>query len=214
MTYTPEIGRAFWHEFDQRTLRSPTMLPIIASVGLTSTLDAYLDTRRAGTFPTAFLAQIQPHRQAWQAIADVQSNTVHQMLGTDLSDIQHAFEDFGQGTLLDPDPELAAENRSIHMMDGTPPIGFHLWHASIRAIQLLEVGNLAWWEDLNRMVGLAWAIHSFARPQQQSTPNPALSANDLQELRDAWLPLLPDRRDRQFDLRSTGFHPSPKQPAP
>jgi hypothetical protein len=34
-------------------------------------------------------------------------------------------------------------------------------------------------------------------------------------LRNAWLALSPDRRDRQYDLTPgpAGFHPSPKQPA-
>jgi hypothetical protein len=64
------------------------------------------------------------------------------------------------------------------------------------------------------MVGLAWGIQSFARPKQLTTPNPAIAQSDMQDLRDAWLALAPDRRDRQYDLGlgNVGYHPSPKQP--
>jgi hypothetical protein len=97
----------------------------------------------------------------------------------------------------------------------SPPIGYHRWHASIRVIQLLNIGDPAWWERLDSLVALAWGIQSFAKPRQQMTANPALGESDLQQLRNAWLPLTPDRRDRQYDLGlgNVGYHPSPKQPA-
>jgi hypothetical protein len=151
-------------------------------------------------------------------IADIQTTMIENILGNDWANIQAAFEDFGQGTLFEPDPERQANNDSIHTMDvqdeSSPPVGYHRWHASIRAIQLLEISDAAWWENLDRLVGLAWAIQSFARPRQQNTPNPALPPTDLQELRDAWLALSPEDRDRQYDLtpQAFGYHPSPKEP--
>jgi hypothetical protein len=85
----------------------------------------------------------------------------------------------------------------------------------IRAIQLLGIGDAAWWENLDRILGFGWSVQSFAKPRQQNAPNPAIAPSDLQDLRDAWLALPPDRRDRQYDLGAgnVGFHPSPKQPA-
>ena len=80
-------------------------------------------------------------------------------------------------------------------------------------IQPLEIGDNEWWENLNRLLGLAWAIQSFARPRQQDMPNPALADGDLQDLRTAWLALTPDRRDRQYDVTAGPWSsPSPKQP--
>jgi hypothetical protein len=35
------------------------------------------------------------------------------------------------------------------------------------------------------LVGLAWGIQSFARPRQQTMPNPGIAQGDLQALRDA-----------------------------
>jgi hypothetical protein len=81
-------------------------------------------------------------------------------------------------------------------------------------IQLLNIGDVAWWENLDGLVGLAWGIQSFAKPKQQQVPNPPIAAADMQDLRNAWLGLAPDRRDRQYDLtpEAVGFHPSPEQP--
>ena len=124
------------------------------------------------------------------------------LLDNDWSNVQAAFEDFGQGQLFDNDPRRDDGNR-IHMMDGqlgTQLVGYHRWHAAIRVIQPLEIGDNEWWENLNRLLGLAWAIQSFARPRQQDMPNPALADGDLQDLRTAWLALTPDRRDRQYDV--------------
>jgi hypothetical protein len=97
--------------------------------------------------------------------------------------------------------------------DELPPIGYHRWHASIRIIQLLGIGDSSWWERLDEVVGLAWGIQSFALPRQQPAPNPNLPASDLQQLRSAWLGLSPQRRDRQYDLTGrVGYHPSPMNP--
>jgi len=143
---------------------------------------------------------------------------ISSILGNDWRDIQSAFEDFGQGILLDSDPRRQSDNDSIHMMDGQdnhPPGGYHRWHASIRVIQLLQIGDTDWWEKLDRVLGLAWAVQSFAKPRQQDTPNPAIAQADMQDLRTAWLALTPDRRDKQYDLGlgNVGYHPSPDQPA-
>jgi hypothetical protein len=180
--------------------------------------NAYRTTRSQGTYPAAFRQTFLSRRDGWVTIANIQTSTIDSFLGKDWADIQAAFEDFGQGTLLEPDPIRQANNDSIHTMDAqdpnSPPVGYHRWHASIRLIQLLGIGDAAWWEKLDELVGLAWGIQSFARPKQQTTPNPAIAAADMQDLRSAWLGLAPDRRDRQYDAtpQAFGYHPSPKKP--
>jgi hypothetical protein len=217
MAYTPEIGRRFWFEFDEATLHTQAMMDIIIRAGAGGAQDDYKNTRRQGTYPAAFRDKFVPRRADWVRIADLQTTIIGNLLGNDWADIRRAFEDFGQGILIDTDPRRVADNDAIHMMDGqagNPPVGYHRWHASIRAIQLLEIGDRDWWENLDRIVGLGWGVQSLAKPVQQDTPNPPLSQADLQNLRDAWLALAPDRRDRQYDLGegNFGFHPSPKQP--
>ena len=78
-----------------------------------------------------------------------------------------------------------------------------------RAIHSLEVGDPAWWENLDRLVGLVWPIQ-FRPTPQQNRPGPALPQNDLQEIRDAWLALSPEDLDRQYHLtpKAFGYHPS------
>jgi len=219
MAYTIEIGRKFWFEFDKATKYNDAFINMLGGAGAFGVQDNYRSTRKNGTYPAAFRQRFLPRRDAWIRIADVQTGTIGNFLGTDWSDVQAAFEDFGQGTLLDTDPVRQAANDSIHTMDvqdeTTPPQGYHRWHASLRVLQLLNIVEAASWERLDGLIGLAWAIQSFARPRQQSTPNPQIAQSDLQDLRDAWLTLAPDRRDRQYDLGSgnEGYHPSPKQPA-
>jgi hypothetical protein len=218
MAYTPEIGRRFWFEFDQATLHSPAFMSIALGAGAAGAQNDYRNTRRQGTYPDAFRQRFVGRRPAWVQVADLQTSVIGELLGDDFADIQAAFEDFGQGVLVDTDPQRVADGDAIHMMDGqvgNPPIGYHRWHACIRIIQLLQIGDAEWWEGLDRVLGLGWGVQSFAKPVQQSTPNPALAEQDMQELRDAWLALTPERRDQQYDLGegNGGFHPSPKTPA-
>ena len=176
MAYTREIGRKFWFEFDGATKYSEEFINVIASAGAFGVQDDFQNTRDAGTYPDAFRQKFLPRRDDWVCIADIQTTTIANLLGAEWSDIQAAFEDFGQGTLFEPDPERQANNDSIHTMDvqdeNSPPIGYHRWHASIRVIQLLNIGDAEWWERLDSLVGLAWGIQSFARPRQQNRPNP------------------------------------------
>lgn len=218
MAYTPEIGRRFWHEFDQATLHSAAFMSVALGAGAGGAQNDYKNTRLQSTYPAAFKQKFAGRRAAWVQVADLQTTMIGNLLGNDWADIQAAFEDFGQGTLIDTDPQRVADGDAIHMMDGqvgNPPIGYHRWHACIRVIQLLEIGDAAWWENLDRVLGLGFGVQSFAKPVQQNTPNPALAQQDLQELRYAWLALAPERRDRQYDLGegNGGFHPDPKHPA-
>lgn len=216
MAYTPEIGRRFWFEFDRSTKYNDAFMNVIFAAGGIGIQTDYKRTRANQTYPAAFVQKFAPHQNEWKQIADIQTSTIGNVLGSDWSDIQAAFEDFGQGTLLDTDPVRQAANDSIHMMDvqdPAPPIGYHRWHASIRLIQLLKIGDNAWWENLDRLLGLAWGIQSFALPKQQSAPNAPIAQSDMQDLRNAWLALTPDRRDRQYDLSpGPSYHPSPKNP--
>jgi hypothetical protein len=218
MPYTPEIGRRFWFEFDKRTNYDDDFMSLLAGAGAFDIQKDFFSTRKNHTYPKAFQSKFQPHKNEWSKVVALQTDVIGTFLGADWSDIQAAFEDFGQGTLLDTDPVRKQTNNSIHMMDvqdaTQPPVGYHRWHASIRAIQLMKIGDASWWEKLDSLVGLAWAIQSFARPLQQDVANPAIAKTDLQELRDAWLGLSPDARDRQYDSTGHpfGYHPAPKLP--
>ena len=218
MPYTPELGRAFWFEFDRRTKYSPDLRPILDDAGAFVIQNKFADTRADHTYPNAFRQLFEPRKASWATIAEIQTNTFQEFFATDWSMIQSAFEDFGQGTLFDPDEERRKNDDSIHTMDvqgAGPPVGYHRWHASLRVMQLLGIGDADWLEKLDTLVGLAWGIQSFARPKQQQTANPPVPQAELQALRNAWLALTPERRDRQYDAKPrVGYHPSPRQPLP
>jgi hypothetical protein len=214
MAYTPQIGMKFWHDFDQNTKYDLNFMNLLSSAGAFTIQIDYFQTRKSGTYPASFQKKFEPHESLWIKIAGLQTKMIGDILGADWADIQAAFEDFGQGVLLDTDPVRQQAGDSIHTMDAqddSPPVGYHRWHASIRAIQLLNIGNTQWWETLDKLVALGWAVQSLARPRQQPTPNTPLSSSDLRQLRDAWLALSPDARDRQYDLTGdSGYHPDPK----
>jgi hypothetical protein len=214
--YNHEVGRKFWFEFDHATKYSNAFMGVVQRGGGFTIQTVFMDTRRTGNYPDKYLASVSRHRADWVTMADAQTKAFHDFLENDPAAIQAAFEDFGQGVLLDTDPERQAKNDAIHTMDiqGTgPPQGYHRWHASIRALQLLNVGDPAWWETIDRFLGLAWGIQSFAKPKQQLVANPPIAQADLDALRTAWLPLTPEQRDKQYDLTGdVGYHPSPKNP--
>jgi hypothetical protein len=216
MDYTHEIGRKFWFEFDRATKYNSAFMNIVIRGGAGRVQTVFMDARLANRYPAQFLSTVSPHKDNWITMADAQAKAFNDFLENDPAAIQAAFEDFGQGVLLDTDPKRIENNDAIHTMDvqgAGPPVGYHRWHASIRAIQLLNIGDAAWLERIDRFLGLAWGLQSFARPKQQLVANPAIAQADLAALRTAWLSLTPAQRDSQYDLTGdVGYHPSPKKP--
>src|SRR5262249_40395835 len=104
MAYTRELGRTFWFKFDEATKYNSAFITMVGNAGGFDVQEDFADTRRNGTYPVAFRQKFVPFRNDWVRIADVQTSMIANVLGSDWSDIQAAFEDFGQGTLLDTDP--------------------------------------------------------------------------------------------------------------
>jgi hypothetical protein len=220
MVYTQEMGRAFWYEFDRRTLYDDVgFWPIANAAEAGDVQSVWRDFRRQGNYPADFAAWAQERAGPWGQLAALQRAIVEAHFGAEPESLGRAFEDFGQGVISDPAQERAARNDSIHMMDGQTAaqvIGYHRWHASIRAIQMSGAGD-AWWEELARWVGCAWAIQSLARPRQRrhpAPPNPPIDRNLIDQARNAWLVLTPDQLDRQYERTPgvTGYHPDPLHP--
>jgi hypothetical protein len=216
MDYNHEVGRRFWFELDHATKYNSAFMNIVVRGGAGRVQTAYMDARLANKYPAQFLSTVSAHKADWVTMADAQTKVFTDFLENDPAAIQAAFEDFGQGVLLDTDPDRVANNDAIHTMDiqgASPPVGYHRWHASIRAMQLLNIGDAVWWETLDNFLGLAWGLQSFARPKQQSVANPAIAQADLIALRTAWLLLTPAQRDNQYDLTGdVGYHPTPMRP--
>lgn len=218
MAYTTEQGRKFWYDFDKATKYDTAFMDRVRLAGAGVIQTVFANTRAQQNYPADFRAFVTPLRDHWLVMAEAQTSIIRSTFHDDWADVQRAFEDFGQGVLYDPDPERGQSNDMIHTMDVQgldPPVGYHRWHASIRAIQLLQIGDSQWWDRLASLLVLTWAIQSEARPRQQTQPNPGLSAQRLSALRSAWQGLDQARIDRQYDLTGdVGYHPSPLAPAP
>lgn len=216
MVYTKQLGLAFWYEFDRRTQYNPALRPVLVSAGAFGIQDVWHDARSTGQYPAAFDTFVIARTAAWKTLADLQRSTISELIGKDSDALRLALEDFGQGVLVDAHQERIDNDDAVHMMDtgDEPPIGYHRWHAGIRAIQRLDGDAL--WTTLDQCVALAWAIQSVARPRQQAAANPPLPDAAIAQLRAVWLALDAGRIDRQYDLGSgrEGYHPTPTHPVP
>lgn len=215
MSYTQATGNEFWYAFDFRTKYTPAFGPTLMAAKAFDVQDIWHAARKTGSYPADVVAFVNQAKAAWEAIAEVQVRTITEFFQADRTALRLAFEDFGQGIMLDNREPRKSNNDCIHMMDtgGAPPIGYHRWHASIRAIQTFDADPL--WSDLAQFNGLAWAIQSHGRPKQSKVKaNPQIDAHSLTAIRSAWLALSQDQLDKQYDLGTgtSGYHPSPSSP--
>lgn len=217
MVYTASKGQEFWYEFDAITIYDRVGFgPIMAEAGAGEVQDAFRATRDNDDYPAGFVGWVTARKSGWIKLCDLQADIFARHWGSDWADIQAAFNDFGQGVLFDNRP-MRRPNNMNHMMDGqtgSQVIGYHRWHASIRAIQVAVPAKRAWFEKLATCVGTAWAIQSVAKPTQRSGPNPGIPAASVATLMAAWAPLTPDQLDAQYDRTAgvVGYHPDPLHP--
>lgn len=155
--------------------------------------------RRNGTYPDGFRQDMDRNRDAHLFIAAKQLEFVDQHFGGDPGAERKAFEWFGEGVLFD---DRRPPTEKVHKMDiggpNDPPIGYHRWHACIRAAVMVGADSERWLA-IDRLVGLAWAIQSEARPEEDSPDNPGLPAERLTELGEHWMGLGFAELDTEFD---------------
>lgn len=161
--------------------------------------------REAGTYPDGYADRVRPLRPALRTVFASQIEIVDRFFDGDPAAEQAAFEEFAQGVHFDP---RRPPNLVVHMMDHGPDgstIGFHAWHAAIRAAVLVDAADAERWLGIDRLVGLAWAIQTVAMPSN-GPDNPRLPEALLERLREIWLPMDVEQLDAAFD--------SPKFPPP
>lgn len=195
----------FWFEFDlaynpgfgqvsQEVLRAYT-----AVRGPDFARARWREHRLRGTYPEGFIRDMTPMKDALLFLADGQLEIIDRHFGGDGAAERVAFEDFGQGVLFN---DRRPPGEKIHKMDvggpDNPPIGYHRWHAFNRAVVVVG-GDAERWLTVDRHVGLAWAIQSEARPEEDNPHNPGLSAERLAVLREQWTKMTADELDDAFD---------------
>ena len=193
MPYTRKIGIDFWFDLDNQTLwqRTPAVTDAILKsygaiapgVDLDLPPDAFRTSFSQANHPTPFLTQMQPGNIGFLDLADIILSIVDAHLNDDDA-IRSAFEDFGQGVLLD---SRRVAGFQVHKMDGTPLnwVGYHRWNAFMRAVQLLG-HDASRWFFLNKCLGLAWSIQSQMNPLDDVV-NPNMDSITLSQIRSAWM---------------------------
>jgi len=196
MNYTKAIGRDFWYDFDNQTLwqRTPEITDALTRAYFDQgfSLDTPADELRISfplvDHPKQFIARMTIGRNGFVDLAELLLRIIDKYL-KDADSIQHAYEDFGQGILYDNRPPRPA-GRQVHMMDGTSAdwVGWQRWHGFIRASQ--EFGaNRSRWLQIDRCVGLGWAIQAEANPSQTNPANPGLAPARISQLASEWMTL-------------------------
>jgi hypothetical protein len=197
----------FWYQYDEEFLYHPSATVKAALTEITAELGsvqaafslAWQNHRANGTFPHGFVAEFLPVRKPLAVVAEAQLDVMHRFFGWNAAKLLSAFTDFGQGLLYDP---RRYPGQRVHMMDypgGTePPGAYHVWHSTIRAQTLMGIAPKRW-NGIDRLVGLAWAAQSLAKPVTDATDNQPLPRAVLARQTVAWLRRSPAEMDAQFD---------------
>lgn len=198
MAYSRDTALDFWYAFDQAFLFNPSdevrQLYSVVYGPDGYALDPMVDRVRDHRQPEELAATLSGREAGLKRLAELQLEIMDKYLPS-LPELQLAFEEFGQGVLYDAKPSPAEpgerrrpRERLIHMMDGSPDacVGYHRWHAFIRAAVAVGADKVRWL-NVNRLVGLAWAIYSELDPAIDAPDNPPISEERLDALRDIWL---------------------------
>jgi hypothetical protein len=204
MKYDRQQAIDFWYEFDNYFMfKAPQEIidayNILFSIGDLRHL--FRTHRRNGTYPEGFKVDVSPVRDTIIFLAQKQLDIIEKYFKNRAENERKAFEDFGQGVLYD---DRRNPPDKIHKMDGgrnNPPIGYHRWHAFIRALVIIggEGEEEKRWLEIDRNLGLAWEIQSILKPQDDNPNNPELPVHRLNQLQTIWLSKSFDLLDIEFD---------------
>jgi hypothetical protein len=197
----------FWYEFDntfhfqiQPTVRQYYQQIFHRAEPTEDPMDhlnaRWLYHRRNQSYPDGFKNEIETLSHAIIGLAKMQLTLIDTSFNKNPQLEQKAFEDFGQGVLYDERRAL-----KLHKMDGNPPnplIGYFRWHTFIQSAVLLGE-NFERWLQIDRYVGLAWAIQSIAPINEQDPKNQGLDPDTLNELREEWLSMQSQQLDDAFE---------------
>lgn len=192
-----------WYALDQATYfnASPEFMQAITAVGVAlgnpdieeGIGELYLNTRNAGTYPEAFTSVLAPARESLELISTTQASVFNTYYGCDPHGLISAMADFGQGILYDPRQPAGAK---VHMMNGQPPLGYHVWHAFNRAFAFIGIAA-DYWNKFDPLVAFGWAVQSTAKPVADAH-NPPLPKAVVRALAKQYLLMPPDQIDEAF----------------
>jgi hypothetical protein len=196
------LANEFWYRFDQYTAYAISPELAEAYAVLRSRFDrferdvyfAWRDTSAAGTYPAAFVEFVTPIRPQLEVLSREQLIAFDELYHRHDPRLVTAFTAFGEGVLFDP--RLAPRQQEVHTMNGKPPVGYHTWHAFIRAMMLLGIDRRRW-QAIAPLNALAWAVQTVAKPDTR-VPSPPLPTATVRRLTRCWLPKDIARLDADF----------------
>jgi hypothetical protein len=195
MNYSRDLAIEFWNQFDNTFMKSNIPKKVLDAYnvvfndGFDHWVNRWREHRRLGTYPKAFISEISPIGDKVLFLANMQLTVMDLYFDGDTELERRAFEDFGQGVLFDSKHWRGGDH--IHKMDvvgpdKNPPRGYHRWHIFIQCI-VFAGGDSSRWLDIDRFLGLAWAIQSEMEPTDNNPNNPEITSDRLAELRTLWL---------------------------
>ncbi|MEU2560477.1 hypothetical protein ABZ626_14250 [Streptomyces longispororuber] len=195
-----------WYQLDEVALykASPELLAAYRAIGAhvggsieSGFRTVWQEMSRSPAYPGNFQAFMAPIEGPLRVVSGVQLQVFDSLYRPYDPRLVAAFAYFGQGVLYDPRRENVRS--PVHTMDSPPggaPVGYHTWHAYMRAMMLLGIDRPRWaaFAPLN---AYAWALQSVAKPSTQ-TPNPPLPRETVVRFAATWLPRGPRRLDADF----------------
>ncbi|MDJ1135254.1 hypothetical protein [Streptomyces iconiensis] len=186
----------FWYWFDEVTLYKPSAEINAAYEAIekyipggleTGIRDLWLKLSGEPGYPENYAAHMRPVDKALRVLSRAQLGVVDRFYRPRDIRLTAAFSWFGQGVLFDP--RRAEAHSPVHTMNFAPgmaPIGYHVWHAYMRAMMLrgIDAGR---WAALAPLNGFAWAVQSTAKPSMTEVSKP-LPAAKVVRLAATWLP--------------------------
>ncbi|MGW7350698.1 hypothetical protein [Streptomyces sp. NPDC054784] len=188
-----------WYLLDQATLYEPSQEFTDAYHALVAHYGPGWDNillgtwRRLVTTPTyrrEFTDFVAPVRGPLEVMSRVQLGVFDAVYHPADPRLVRAFAEFGQGVLYDP------RTGALHVMTGTPPGGYPVWHVVMRAMTFLDVDRHRW-ERLAPLNAFACAVHLTADPDLEHVNQP-LPRRTVRRLAAHWLPRGITRLDEDF----------------
>lgn len=197
-----------WYQLDQATLYHPSQEFTDAYLGLAALFGGAWDRTVLNTWRelvvspayrerfTEFTAPGRPH---FEVISRIQLGVFDSVYRPADPRLVPAFAAFAQGTLYDP------RTGALHVMTGSPPGGYPIWHVVMRAMMFLGI-DAHRWAALAPLNAFGCAVQLRAKPDLEHVNQP-LPEGTVRLLAARWLPL----GLRQLDAGFQSF-PYPEEP--
>lgn len=192
-----------WYQFDEVTMYNSSRELTDAYIAIGelfggdvehSVLERWQELSKSPEYPHNYTELVAPAKDAFMVLSRAQLGVFDAYYRGQGLALASAFSGFGQGVLFDP--RRANVESEVHSMNGSPPKGYHTWHAYMRAMMLLGIDKQRW-ASVATFNAFAWALQTVAKPNLRAV-NPPLPRLTVARLAATWLPRFPEQLDADF----------------